>query len=580
MAVGGALLLLSAAAGAEETKGAAAPRLALSDCGPALPGGRCGTYEVFENRGTKSGRKIGLRVVVLPATGADRQPDPLFFFAGGPGDAASRIAGGAAQMFAEILKHRDMVFVDQRGTGASHGLQCTFYDAADPQSALGDFFPPGAVKRCRAELEKDTDLTQYTTSLAMADIDDVREALGYERINLWGGSYGTRAALVYLREHGAHVRSATLMGVLPTSESVPSHFARSAQRALDGVVADCAAEPGCHAAFPALRSEIATVFERLAKGPAPAQVLDPESGEARAVQLSGDLLAEALRYLMYESGSAGLIPALIHNAAQGELGPFAEFALFNRKQIVTGLGSGLYLSVTCAEDLPWIKAEQAEREAKGTFLGDYRYAQQQRACALWPQAKVPASFLAPVESKVPALLFSGQWDPTTPPALGDEAARSLPNSRHVVVPHGGHSYDGLEGLDCVDHLMTAFIERGSSQGLDVTCVAAIKRRPFPTTLPSTRVVSLPDADVARLAGRYVADGAPIEATLTAQGSRIRVEMPGGPRLLLAPVSPTRFRVVGALGMYAVFEMADQKVTRLVVEENGQPTLALKPAPAP
>src|SRR5262249_31325037 len=143
---------------------------------------------------------------------------------GGPGDGATGMAAGAAAMFGGILKHRDLVFVDQRGTGASHGLRCDLYDPADPQSALGDFFPPEAVKRCRLELEKDTDLTQYTTSIAMADIDEVRNALGYDHVNLWGGSYGTRAALVYLREHAEHVRTATLMGVLPPTDPVPLHF--------------------------------------------------------------------------------------------------------------------------------------------------------------------------------------------------------------------------------------------------------------------------------------------------------------------------------------------------------------------
>ncbi len=556
---------------------AAPPKLALAACGPALPGAQCGTYEVFENRAAKVGRKIGLKVVVLPASGPDRQPDPLFFFAGGPGDAATRMAGGAAQMFGGILKHHDLVFVDQRGTGASHGLMCALY-GPDAQSALGDFFPPEAVTRCRAGLEKDADLTQFTTSIAMADIDDVRTALGYDKINLWGGSYGTRAALVYLREHGDHVRTATLMGIAPTTDPMPLHFARDAQRALDGVVADCAADAACHAAFPELASEVKAVFASLAKGPASAQILDSESGESRTVHLSRDLVAEAVRYLMYESGSAAMIPALVHEAAHGDFSALAEFALFWRRQIVTGLGSGLYFSITCAEDLPWIKAADAEREAQGTFLGDYRWVQQQRACTLWPQAKVPASYLTPVKSAAPVLILSGQWDPTTPPALGDEAARDLPHSLHVVVPHGGHSYDGLEGLDCVDRLMADFVERGTTAGLDTTCLAAIKRRPFPTALPPTKVVTLPDADVARLAGRYVAEGAPMEATLTAEGSRIRVELPGGQKFLLAPVSPTRFRVMGALGTYAVFELAaDQAVSRLLIEENGQTTLALKPA---
>lgn len=557
----------------------AAPRLALTSCEiPGFPGkAQCATYEVFENRAARTGRKIGLKLVVLPAAGPGRAPDPLFFFAGGPGDAATRMAAGLARAFAEVLKRHDIVLVDQRGTGGSHGLHCELFDRADLQGFLGDFFPPEAVKKCRAELEKDADLTQYTTSIAMDDIDDVRAALGYERINLWGGSYGTRAALVYLRRHGEHVRTATLMGVAPTTDPMPLHFARDAQRALDGVLADCEAEAACGAAFPKLKAEVAAVFERLGKGPASVEVLHPQTGEPKTVRLSRDLVAEALRYLMYSSGTAGLIPALLHRAAQGDFGPLAEFALFGRQAIVGGLGTGLYLSITCAEDLPWIQPLEGEREARGTFLGDYRLVQQRRACALWPQAKVPPSDLAPVEAKAPVLILSGQWDPATPPALGEQTARHLPNSRHVVVPHGGHDYDGLEGLGCVQRLQEQLIERGSTEALDTACVADVKRRPFPTTLPPMKPITLPEAHVAKLAGRYLGDGAPIEASVEARGGRLAVTLPGAPSFLLVPVAPERFRVVGYLGMYVVFELEAGKVKRLVLEENGEATLALKPA---
>src|SRR5690349_4277384 len=185
---------------------AATPRLALAPCAlpgvPATVGAKCGTLTVLENRAAKSGRTIGLRVVVLPATGAKRAPDPIFFIAGGPGSSIVAEAGGIATDAARLRERRDLVLVDQRGTGGSHPITCQFYGPPDSlQSYLGDFMPPDAVRRCRDENAKTTDLTQYTTTIAVDDLDDVRAALGAERINLVGGSYGTRAAQEYMRRH-------------------------------------------------------------------------------------------------------------------------------------------------------------------------------------------------------------------------------------------------------------------------------------------------------------------------------------------------------------------------------------------
>jgi pimeloyl-ACP methyl ester carboxylesterase len=542
-----------------------------------MPGAECGTYTVFENRTTRTGRTIGLKVVVLRARGPERRSDAVFFLAGGPGEGATGQAGGMADEFKKLLQHHDFVFVDQRGTGGSHQLPCRLFDPKDPQSALGDFFPPEAIRTCRSVLEKDADLTQYTTPIAMADLDEVRGALGYDRINLVGGSYGTRAALVYLREHGDRARTALLMGVLPTSEPVPAHIARDSQQALDNVLADCAAELACGRAFPDLRGEVQAVLEKLEKGPAEARILEPTSGEPRTVHLSRDLVDEALRYLMYNSGTAGLIPALVHEAARDDFDPLAEFALFGRLQIVGSLGTGLYLCITCAEDVPFVDPAVAEEEAKGTFLGDYRLVQQRRACALWPRAAIPSSYLSPVASNVPVLLLSGQMDPVTPPSNGAGAVRTLPRGLHLVVPHSGHSAQGLEGADCLDRLATEFIEHGTAEKLDTSCVSGIKRRPFALRPPETRIVPLTRQELEPLVGRYVAEGAPFEARIALEGTGLRAELSDGTKLLLAPTAPNRFRVVGELGTFVVFELTDSAGRWLRVEQNGETALELKGA---
>ncbi len=447
---------------------------------------RCGTYEVFENRAARSGRKIKLKIVVFPATGPDKAPDPLFYIPGGPGSSATEDAPYVAQVWAKIRERRDLVFVDQRGTGGSNPLNCEFFDPADPASYFGFYFPLADVRRCREQLEPKADLRLYTTPVAMDDLNEVRAALGYERINLSGGSYGTRAAQVYVRRHGAHVRAVVLQGVSPTNQFMPRDFPQHTERALNGVLDECAADEACRAAFPRLRDEAKAVLERLMRGPVEVEVKHPETGKNTPVKLSRDLAAEAVRYMLYQPGAAGRIPLLLHLAAQGDFAPLAEAALFYRRQIVATGSNGMYLSVTCAEDLPWIRPGEGERNAANTFLGDYRLRQQRAACELWPRAQVPKDYAGPTRADVPALILTGQWDPVTPPAYGDAAARHLPNSLHVVVPHGGHGFGGLDGLDCIRNLVADFIERGTTKGLDVSCVKGIRRRGFLLKLPEPK----------------------------------------------------------------------------------------------
>ena len=454
--------------------------ITLTDCEvQGIPGKqKCGTLEVYENRATKTGRKISLNIVVYPATGDKREPDPLFYFAGGPGSAATEDAPGFVPAFAKIREHRDLVFVDQRGTGRSHPLDCPFYNPADLQSYLGYFFPLEDVRKCRTELEPKADLKLYTTTIAMDDIDEVRAALGYERINLFGGSYGTRAALTYLKRYPQHVRTATLQGVSPTDQYMPYDFPPANERALEGILAECAADEACNKAFPNLKSEAKSVLAQLIKGPVEVEVEKPNSKERVKVKLSRDLAAEAIRYMLYSPVPASRVPLLLHLAAEGNFEPLANQALFYRRVLVGTGSNGMYLSITCAEDLPGIEPGEGERLAVNTFLGDYRLRQQREACALWPRADVERDYTAPVRVDVPVLILTGQWDPVTPPANGDRIAKNLPNSLHVVVPHGAHGLGGLDGIDCVLGLTTGFVEQGTTKGLDTSCVKNVRRKGF------------------------------------------------------------------------------------------------------
>jgi len=463
-----------------QTPGNVKQPLVLRDCEIKGVQGKakCGTFEVYEDRAARKGRQINLNIVVLPATSDQREPDPLFYFAGGPGSSATEDSPGIAQLFAKIHEHRDLVFIDQRGTGGSNPLNCELFNANDLQSYLGYFFPLDDVRKCRTQLEPKADLKLYTTTIAMDDIDDARAALGYEHINLFGGSYGTRAALTYLKRHPQHVRTVSLQGISPTNQFMPGDFAQQTERALQGVLSECVADQQCNSAFPNVKAEAQQVLAQLIKGPIEVEVRKPGSSEHAKVKLSRDLAAEAIRYMLYSPIPASRVPLMIHTAAQGDFSHLAYAALEFRENIVATGSNGMYLSVTCAEDLPWIKPGESERMAANTFLGDYRLVEQREACALWPRATIEHDYSQPVRSDIPVLIVTGQWDPVTPPSNAEAAAKTLKNSLNLVVPHGAHGLGGLEGLDCIDRIMTEFVERGTAKGIDTSCVQNIRRKGF------------------------------------------------------------------------------------------------------
>jgi pimeloyl-ACP methyl ester carboxylesterase len=419
--------------------------------------------------------------VVVPALSEKPAPDPVFFFAGGPGQGATSIAGFLADgPMAAIRRERDLVFFDQRGTGESNPLTCNlFADDNDLRAYYEDIFPVEQVRACRERLEKVADLRQYTTSVAVEDVDEVRRALGYEKINLYGGSYGTTVALAYLRRHGAHVRSAVLAGVAPTGLKLPLHFARGAQHAMDSLLDDCAADAACRAAFPNLREELRAVLERLQKAPASVEFLNPFTKRQQRVSLARGPFAERLRMMLYGRGPASLVPLLIHRAYLGDFKPYILTTLQQARAIQQSVALGMYFSVTCAEGVPFITEKEIREETRGTFLGEYRVRAHAAACREWPRAAVPSGFTAAVSADAPVLLLSGQADPASPHWYGAEAVRHLPNGIQAAIPHEGHGYFS----DCISGITAKFIAGGSARGLDTSCLLGTRRPPFVTTLP-------------------------------------------------------------------------------------------------
>jgi len=436
----------------------------------------CGKLTVFENRETRTGRTIDLNVVVLPAFDQKHKAEPLFDLAGGPGAASTEAAAFYVGPGKAYRRRHDVVCVDQRGTGKSNRLAIP--REKTPQYYLSEMFPVDYVRQMRHELEQRADLTKYTTSIAMDDLDDVRTWLGYDTINLFGASYGTQAALVYMRRHPENVRSAILLAVAPADLKMPLHHSESAARAMDLLFGECEQDATCHAAFPQIRDDWKNVLTQLEKQPARVEYSPPDKATPTTVEIQRGVFAEKIRSWMYGRDKAARIPLIVHHAATGDFAPFLQQAI--APSIPDFVADGMYLSVTCAEDVPFINQEEAAKLNAGNPFGNYRVFQQMRACGMWPHGEIPPDFLGPVSSNAPVLIFSGNLDPVTPPKYGEEVARHLPNSRHVVIPEAGHGVDGLKDSGCIDRIAIEFLDKGDAKNLDVSCVARMARPPFAT----------------------------------------------------------------------------------------------------
>jgi pimeloyl-ACP methyl ester carboxylesterase len=467
---GNSVPLLLHRPGAAATKFTLSPKtqgkIALEPCRTADGNteGLCGHYDVYENRQLKTGRRIALNIMVLPAKAVKPEPDAFFALAGGPGQSSTE-SFPLAGFVPKIRELRDVVLVDQRGTGKSNPLQCTLQNLDDAQAVLGEPYSLDKLRECRSESDKKADTTQYTTSIAADDLDEVREALGYDKINVFGGSYGTKAALVYLRLHGEHVHTLSLEAVASPEFLIPVPFAKALQSSVNGVISLCEADAACHAKYPDLRKEFQTVVERLAKSPAHFEV------KGQPVTLSKEMFVSKLRGLLYIPEFVSAFPLLVHQVYGNDWSGYGNTVMALAGAFEAAVARGASFAAICAEDIPGLTEAVIKRDTEGTYVGDSQVRRYQRYCEAWGAAgNIPKDFHSPA----PTLLISGALDPATPPETARQAARNLSNSRLVVVKQGTHG----TGSACIDGLIATFVQQGSAAGLDVSCADQVRLPEF------------------------------------------------------------------------------------------------------
>jgi pimeloyl-ACP methyl ester carboxylesterase len=466
------LLLLGLAPGA--------PALELEDCrisaGPAYPGikARCGTLLRPQNPADPESPEIELSVAVVPALDLNPEADPFVPLAGGPGGSAIEFYSAYSAAFEPVRRHRDILLVDQRGTGSSSRMDCD----VDEDIIEGKYSEEQVLqvtRDCLAALPHDP--RYFTTSVAVTDLEAVREALGYGPLNLYGVSYGSRVAQHFAKRYPASTRSIVLDGVVPPQVVLGPEIAIEAQQALDDIFARCAADDACSERFPDLPQAFRQLRERLEQRPLAVEIPDPVTGSPVAVDFGAAELAGAVRLLAYHANSIAIVPLLVHTAASGNLLPLAAQVRMISEQMSDALALGMHNAVMCSEDAPFYDDMSIDYEAlQASYIGVLQLDAIAAMCSVWPAGPVDDDFRAPLATDTPVLLLSGEVDPITPPGYAELAMVDLEQAQHLTAKRQGH---GQAAVGCTPRLIGQFVDSpGRLPDADTACLERSFVMPF------------------------------------------------------------------------------------------------------
>ena len=470
-----AVALASSPASAARTWGI----LEFTDCDLAQPGtgattrAECATLEVPEDPSKPDGRRIALKVAMVAARAAEPAADPVLWFAGGPGQSTTETWAGVAGGFSRLREKRHILFVDQRGTGGSNRLACDLPDDLADAAADVDATTAAQVQMARDCLASfDADAAMYTTTVAAADIEALRQAIGAPKLNLYGGSYGTRMAQEYARQHPDAVRSIILDGVVPPELALGSEHAINLEAALKAILGSCADQPGCRDAFGDPYRTLYTLRDRVRATPVPVTLRDPVTNAERTLRLDEGTLAVVARLFAYAPETAALLPLLLDEAEKGRPQSLVSQAAQVYDALKGQINHGMQLSVICAEDAARLGNRD---EDKDLILGNSIVGVTLNQCGVWPKGPVSENFNQPLRTDTPVLLLSGEFDPVTPARYGDQVMASLGNARHLVGKGQGHI---LLSRGCTPRLVAEFVDKLDPKGLDATCLDPLAATPF------------------------------------------------------------------------------------------------------
>jgi pimeloyl-ACP methyl ester carboxylesterase len=334
------------------------------------------------------------------------------------------------------------------------------------------------LRACRTALDARADLRHYGTVQAVDDLAEVLTWLGYRQVNLYGMSYGTKAAQIFLQRHPARVRSVTLHGAMALDAPMWLDLARAAQQSFEGVAKACAVDARCGAAYGDLRAKLQAVVTKLASSPVEAQG-ETESGLV-PVRIDDRAIRDLLNVMLTSSRGIRDVPFMVHDMAEGRFAMPASIIAQESGAAPPLIPKGLFLTLLCGESMPQVDRAAIDGATAGTLVGDFPLRYQLAECGVWPTGATQASLYQPVRSDAPALLLTGELDNTTPPAYAERVAAGLPRGRVLRLP--ARSHNDVDA--CVTGLIAAFIAGGDAAAVDTSCVAATP--PLVFRLPAAR----------------------------------------------------------------------------------------------